>query len=237
MKLYAIGDAHGCFKELQDLMDLIFDDIGDDNAKIVFLGDYIDRGPMSCQVVDYLNSLRTSGPIGIEFVFLKGNHEDMLIEGELNRTSREQSDMFWYNGGHQTKQSYDDYNMKFEDHRDFYESLERYHRHEDFFFVHAGINPNSKTIEEATERAYWSNDGLLWDRVWNDYDGEFPENVFVVTGHTPAPEVKFNKNKVNIDTGCVFGREWSEEYGKLTAIRLDGRTEKEIKVFQAKRRF
>lgn len=236
VKLYAVGDIHGCFAELQELMYLVFLDIGSDQAKVVFLGDYVDRGPDSAKVVDYLNDLRLSGPEGIEFVFLKGNHEDMLIQGVLNKNNRDQTDMFYYNGGIATIESYKDTNLIFEDHREFYESLKRYHRHGEFFFVHACLPP-LPTIEEATKESFWGDDPLLWERIYNKFDGEFPENAFVIHGHTPVPEVKFNKNQVNIDTGCVFGKEHSEQYGRLTAVRLEGRTPEEIKIMQVRKKF
>lgn len=238
MKLYAIGDIHGCYKELIELLDLIYADIGENDAKIIFLGDYVDRGPDSALVVDHLNKLRLSEIKNIEYIFLKGNHEDMLIKAVLEPSNRDDYDMFWFNGGTSTKRSYDDNNFIFKDHKDFYYSLKRYYRHEDFVFVHAGLSP-SKTFEMAVEEGFsWMNDDpLLWSRSWVDYDGEFPDNVFVVHGHTPVAQVTFNKNQINIDTGCVFGKEYSEQYGQLTAIRLDGRTESEIKIFQVRRKF
>lgn len=236
MKLYAIGDIHGCFNELEELMELIIKDIGRDTAKIVFIGDYVDRGPDSALVVDSLNQLRLNGLEGIEFVFLKGNHEDMLINAIFETPSRDDYDMFWFNGGSATKQSYDDNNFIFKDHEEFYRSLVRYHQHEDFFFVHAGLAP-AKTLDRAIDNFVAGFDALIWAREWNDYDGEFPDNVFVVHGHTPVANVDFHKNQVNIDTGCVFGKQHSENYGQLTAVRLDGRTKEEIKVIQVKRKF
>lgn len=236
MKLYGVGDIHGCYQELLKLMNLVFEDIGDDEAKIVFLGDYVDRGPDSALVVDYLDQFRISEEKNIEFVFLKGNHEDMLIQGVLNKTSRDQSDIFYYNGGDATMRSYQDNNFILEDHRGFYETLERYHRHGDFFFVHAGLS-HSVSIEEAIKESFWYDDPLLWERAYNNHEGEFPENVFVVHGHTPVPDVFFLPNQINIDTGCVFGKSHSEQYGVLTAVRLDGRTKDEIKLIQVRKRF
>jgi serine/threonine protein phosphatase 1 len=236
MKLYAVGDIHGCFDEFHDLFDLILADIGSDKAKVVFLGDYIDRGPKSAQVVEFLNQLRENGPTGIEFIFLKGNHEDMLIKAMFEQSTIDDLDMFYYNGGHATKDSYDREDLIFWDHEDFYRSLERYHRHDDFFFVHAGLAPTD-TIQKAIDNFVFDYDPLLWAREWNTHDGKFPENVFVVHGHTPVPAVYFRKNQLNIDTGCVFGKEHSEQYGQLTAVRLDGRTPEEIKVIQVKRKF
>lgn len=235
-KLYAVGDIHGCYNELKELMDKILVDIGNDAAKIVFLGDYVDRGPDSAKVVDFLDSLRTSGPSGIEFVFLRGNHEDMLINAVLEKPTKDDLELFYMNGGFQTRQSYEDNNFIFKDHEEFYRSLERYHRDGDFFFVHAGLAP-ALTMEKALNQYVFGYDALFWAREWNEHDGEFPENVFIVHGHTPVAEVDFHANQINIDTGCVFGKAHSENYGLLTAVRLDGRTKEQIKVLQVKRKF
>lgn len=235
IKLYAVGDIHGCFDELNELMELIIEDIGEDDAKVVFLGDYIDRGPSSALVVDSLNQLRIDGLPGIEFVFLKGNHEDMLMKAVFESASKEDVGNFYWNGGFQTEESYKSSNFIFSDHKEFYYSLDRYHRHGDFFFVHAGLSP-AQTMGKALNNYVYDYDALIWAREWNDHDGEFPENVFVVHGHTPVPDVKFLKNQINIDTGCVYGKPYSEEYSKLTAVRLDGRTKEEIKVIQVQRK-
>lgn len=239
MKLYAIGDIHGCYREMLDLLDLIREDCGDDDCKIVFVGDYVDRGPDSAMVVQHLVSLRANPEPGSEFVFLKGNHEDMLIKAWSGEGTRDDKDMFYYNGGYKTKASYEELNLIYKDHETFYNSLPRYHRHEDFFFVHAGLAPLvDKKIEEATEFYSWlDHDPCLWSRSWNDHDGEFPEGVFVVHGHTPVPDVTFHTNQVNIDTGCVFGKPDRVGYGLLTAVRLDGRTREEIQVLQVKRKY
>lgn len=239
-KLYAVGDIHGCYEELGDLFELIIEDIGDSyydsKHKIVFFGDYIDRGPDSAKVIQYLQEINSIFSKQIDFVFLKGNHEDMLINAVFDRKSPEDEGMFYYNGGTQTKKSYEDNNLIYKDHETFYKSLERYHRHGDFFFVHAGLAPTD-TLDKAINSYVAGYDSLLWAREWNDHDAEFPENVFVIHGHTPVPQVQFNKNQVNIDTGCIYGSERYEEYGQLTAVRLDGRTKEEIKVIQVRRKF
>lgn len=237
MKLYAMGDIHGCYEEFSELIYKILDDVDGQSSKLVFLGDYVDRGPNSAGVVDFLNDLRLSSTHPhMEYVFLKGNHEDMLIKGVLDKSNREQADMFYWNGGTATMESYKNNNLILEDHRSFYESLERYHRHGDFFFVHAGLPP-ADTMEVALKNYSWiDDDPCLWSRAWNDHDGVFPDNVFVIHGHTPVPEIDYRPNQINIDTGCVFGYRENIGYGQLTAVRLDGRTKEEIKVFQVKRK-
>lgn len=230
--LYAIGDIHGCFNALNNILKAIHNDRQGDPAKVVFLGDYVDRGPDSALVVDHLNWLKTKNPDAeVEYVFLKGNHEDMLIDDNFGNSG-------WggyiMNGGRQTNQSYVQENLTLKDHIEFYRGLERFHRHGEFLFVHAGIpGIADRTIAEVTIQTQ-VDDHLIWDRQWTTHDGEFPENVFVIHGHTPVPSVVYNKNQINIDTGCVFGKKYSEEYGLLTAIRLDGRTPEEITLFQVR---
>src|SRR5215217_38439 len=131
-KLYAVGDIHGCFDELDELFGLLLYDIGKDKAKIVFLGDYVDRGPKSALVVDFLDRVRKTKLPNIEVVFLKGNHEDMLMKAIFESPTRDDLDMYYLNGGFQTEQSYQDNNFIYADHKEFYYSLERYHRHGDF---------------------------------------------------------------------------------------------------------
>lgn len=236
MKLYAIGDIHGCFDEMHELILLIEEDANLEPAKIVFLGDYVDRGHDSAKVVDYLIRLREKSRPDLEFIFLKGNHEDMLIKAILDKPTSDDLDMFYYNGGYNTKDSYERENLIFKDHEQFYRSLKRYHREGDFFFVHAGLAP-TKIMEKALDDFMFEYDPLLWAREFNKHDGEFPENVFVVHGHTPVPQIDFRPNQLNIDTGCVFGKVHSEQYGQLTGVRLDGRTKNEIKVFQVRKKF
>ncbi len=96
-KIFAIGDIHGCYDRLKTLMGKIpIDGLRD---TLVFIGDYIDRGPNSVEVVDYLIQLKNRVP---ETIFLKGNHEDML-DKFLNGADRFN---YLLNGGQQTLDSY-----------------------------------------------------------------------------------------------------------------------------------
>ena len=214
-KLYAVGDIHGCSLALIRLMNLIEEDRAGAPAKIVFLGDYIDRGPDSPGVIQHLIDLKNSTKTPeVEYVFLKGNHEVLLFgywagDNHLGQT-------FIYNGGYQTISQYDAQDYTMGKHRaEFFEDLELFHRDGDFFFVHAGIDPFVPLNEQEEET-------MIWDRSHVKYTGMYPENVFVVHGHTPVDEFTIFGNQMNIDTGCVFGKQYSE-YGKLTAVRLDDR--------------
>lgn len=238
-RLYAIGDIHGCYDEMHELLLLIEEDANLQPTKIVFLGDYVDRGPDSAMVIDYLIRYKERARPNLKLIFLKGNHEDMLMKACFGKPTLQDEDMFYYNGGYATKLSYEKENLIFKDHEEFYNSLERYHRHGDFFFVHAGLNPTASTFPQDLDRnvKYYEYDPLIWDRAWNNYDGVYHDNLFVVHGHTPVQEIHYLPNQINIDTGCVFGKEHSDKYGQLTGVRLDGRTKEEIKVFQVRKKF
>ena len=200
--IFAVGDIHGQFDMLSKLMDKVDIDYGSDT--LVFLGDYIDRGPDSFQVVDYLVDLkkRHSG-----IVFLKGNHEEMFdnyLAGQDRLT-------FLYNGGQQTLDSYMLRPRESEtplipaEHLDFFRSLRLYHETDGYIFVHAGLKKRVSLDKQRPE-------DLLWIRkkfIETNYNFGKP----VVFGHTPLPEPLLQRNKIGIDTGAVYGN-------KLTCVRL-----------------
>jgi len=201
-KIFAIGDIHGSFDRLQDLMQKIPVDFANDT--LVFIGDYIDRGPGSVEVVEYLLDLkkRVSGAI-----FLKGNHEDML-EKYLDGTDR-----FTYllNGGQNTLDSYlskTDRSGSFPippDHMEFFKSLRLYYETEAYIFVHAGLRPKVPLASQETEDLLWIRDKFIYSK----YNFGKP----VVFGHTPLEKPLVEPNKIGIDTGAVYGN-------ALTCVQL-----------------
>ena len=201
-KIFAIGDIHGCFEQLVVLMKKIPIDFEQDT--LVFMGDYIDRGPKSVEVVDFLINLQKRVP---DIIFLKGNHEDMLLK-YLNGTDR-----FTYllNGGQQTLDSYlnrSGYSSNHPippEHMRFYKSLRLTYETEDYYFVHAGLRPKVPIEDQASEDMLWIRDKFLHSR----YDFGKP----VVFGHTPLGEPMVESNKIGIDTGAVFGN-------TLTCVQL-----------------
>ena len=193
-KIFAIGDIHGSYDRLKKLMDKIPIDFSRDT--LVFIGDYIDRGPHSVEVVDYLMQLKNRVP-GV--IFLKGNHEDMLdkfINGD---------DRFTYllNGGQQTLDSYltkpvqSDFYPIPPDHMDFFKSLRLFYETEEFIFVHAGLRPRVPLESQNTEDLLWIRDKF----VSSKYD--FGKRV--IFGHTPLKKPLVEPNKIGIDTGAVYG--------------------------------
>ncbi len=201
-KIFAIGDIHGSFDRLQDLMQKIPIDFANDT--LVFIGDYIDRGPASVEVVDYLLDLKKRVP-GI--IFLKGNHEDML-EKYLDGTDR-----FTYllNGGQNTLDSYlskTDRSDSFPiptDHIEFFKSLRLYYETAAYIFVHAGLRPKVPLASQETEDLLWIRDKFIYSK----YNFGKP----VVFGHTPLEKPLVEPNKIGIDTGAVYGN-------ALTCVQL-----------------
>ena len=201
-KIFAIGDIHGSFDRLQELMQKIPIDFTEDT--LVFIGDYIDRGPGSVEVVNYLIDLKKRVP---EIIFLKGNHEDML-EKYLDG-----SDRFTYllNGGQNTLDSYlskTNSSNSFPippDHMEFFQSLRLYYETEDYIFVHAGLRPKVRLESQEAEDLLWIRDKFIYSK----YNFGKP----VVFGHTPLEKPLVEPNKIGIDTGAVYGN-------ALTCVQL-----------------
>lgn len=209
--LYCIGDIHGCLTQLKTLMEMIEDDAGHRDAKIVFVGDYIDRGPDSKGVVDFLINLKNSK--NREYIFLKGNHEDMMMDPYGQRD-------WWYNGGKQTMDSYrcESFRLFPEDHQEWFKNLRTYYQYGRFVFVHAGLDPSLK-LEDQSEHS------MLWNRKYVGYNGEYEGGYFVTYGHTPLSDIIRCNNGAGIDTGCVFDDAdlltGEKAEGKLSAIRIE----------------
>jgi serine/threonine protein phosphatase 1 len=217
MACFVIGDIHGCLAELSCLVENLPLKPSD---RVVFLGDYIDRGPDSKGVVSYLLDLAKS--TDYELIYLKGNHEDMFLS-YLGLAGR-YGEMFLANGGYATLASYgaapagmSQPNARAKipaEHVEFLLALKNYSVEGSFLCVHAGIHP-------AKPLGAQSPTDLLWIR------NEFISNSHslpytVIFGHTPQREVFFDlPSKIGIDTGVVYG-------GRLSCIELEEKTQFQI---------
>lgn len=223
MRLYAIGDIHGRDDLLAQLLALIAADAKGRSAKrntLIFLGDYVDRGLQSREVLD-----RLTGDLipGFERVFLKGNHEQALLQflgdAAFGRTWK-------YYGGLETLHSYGIKELTLsDDPADFERARERFnevlpesHRHfletlplsvefGDYFFTHAGVRPGISLHRQIEEDLLWIRDDFL------ESGSSFGK--VVVHGHTPKEEVVFRSNRIGVDTGAYMT-------GVLTALVLEG---------------
>lgn len=200
MRTLAIGDIHGCLKSLTTLADYVgFCPTGD---TIVTLGDYIDRGPDSKGVIDYLIELRKTH----QLITLKGNHEAMILD------SRHYYDdlMNWLlNGGIETLTSFNA--VEFEDvpqtYWDFLQSLETYHETEAHILVHAGLTPDLPLKEQPEQTMLW----LRFNETEPHQSGKT-----VICGHTPQRPAKpaVKPHSICIDSGACNG-------GWLTCLDID----------------
>lgn len=222
--VWSIGDIHGRLDLLVPLVEEIRTDLADTTAQrkvVVFLGDYIDRGPQSREVIQLLVGLARDSEI--EWRFLKGNHEEAILKFLENPTD---GGKWCEYGGDATLRSYGlripqvlhraemwehlaaDLNHKVTvEERTFLEGLELSVSIGDYFFAHAGARPG-----ELLERQTASD--LMWiRRTFLDSELEF-ERV-VVHGHTPVSEVYLDHRRIGIDTKAY-------ESGVLSALRLSG---------------
>lgn len=202
----AIGDIHGCLNSLQALLKKLE---AYPDATLIFIGDYIDRGSKSMQVVEYLIEFRNQR----ECIFLRGNHEQMLLDAlDYNDGS-----MWIRNGGDTTLQSYNLSleNISFpESHLEFYKNTKLFYETETHFFVHAGVPADITLKESIADPKHYHT--FLWGR---DHINAFetPWEKTIVFGHTPMPNPIRRPKMLGIDTGCVYNK---LGYGKLTAVVL-----------------
>lgn len=210
MKKYvAIGDIHGCGKTLQKLLEKLkpYED-----RTMVFMGDYIDRGPNSKLAIDLAIEMGQKQ----ECIYLRGNHEVMMIDAFKNNYAGH----WTRNGGLQTMISLGIKNIQAEmpePYNDFIYNSVYYYDTPDFFFIHGGIPPMI-TIEDfihsnEIESGLWERSHLHASKV----NWEKP----VVFGHSPLEEPILDEMIIGTDTGCVFHN--MPKLGKLSAVLLPER--------------
>ena len=212
-RIFAIGDIHGCISKLENIIDRI--DLDAQNDTLVFIGDYIDRGPDSKGVVDFVLELRESIN---QVICLLGNHEQMFLDYLHDKNFNKE--IFLVNGGGNTISSYGvietSEGIKVdvpESHMQFFTSLLPYYETDDYIFVHAGLRPNIPLEKQSIEDLIW----IRHEFINSSYDF----GKIVIFGHTLFSQPLIEPNKIGIDTGAVYG-------GKLTCIQLP-----EVKIYQA----
>ena len=220
-RVYAVGDVHGRADLLDELLGAIRTDCdrrGRAKTILVFLGDYIDRGPQSAEVVERLRTLKLSG---IRPVYLCGNHEEVLLR-LLAGDSGLVDDWLRF-GGAECIASYglDPEAVKEmgrtealarirtavpRDHHKFLQSLGDTFLVGDYLFVHAGIRPGIALDEQSQQDLRWIREPFL--------DTEDAHGFVVVHGHTISEQVEIRSNRIGIDTGAY-------RTGVLTALGLE----------------
>lgn len=221
--IYAIGDVHGCFCEMLEAEARIRDDFGQsgDEALIVYLGDYVDRGPEAASVLDHLTSDHGDG---LARITLCGNHDDAFLHFIRDPVEW----MYWLGpnfGGEATLVSYginlDD--IRWQDigsaalsarlrriipprHIMFLAGLPIFLVAGDYLFVHAGLRPGISLAMQEDEDLLWIREPFL--SVGSGLA------LTAVHGHTPCAIPEFAPGRIGIDTGCFAT-------GRLTVLKVD----------------
>jgi serine/threonine protein phosphatase 1 len=221
-RAYVVGDIHGRLDLLDHLLAKIDEDLKTRPARktlLVFVGDLIDRGPHSAQVIERLRTYRRAG---VRTIFLLGNHEEVLLR--ILRGDRALIASWLRFGGLQCLESYGVNARELarrkshdalatiqravpQEHVQFLESFMDTCRFGDYLFVHAGIRPGVELEQQSQTDLRWIREPFLFD--------ETDHGFTVVHGHTIAPAVEERANRIGIDTGAY-------RTGVLTALVIDG---------------
>jgi serine/threonine protein phosphatase 1 len=239
MRVYAIGDIHGCIDELKDMLKLIKKDLKEHpvkNHRIIFVGDYVDRGPDSKAVIDRLIKMREKGH---NVTFLRGNHEEKLITAFTAIDRRNMSGFIKYGGpetlasygltgkavdrilgSNPSKKDYEKFSSEVRSHLgkthvEFLTSLPTSTIEGDYFFCHAGVNPRASFDIQRDYDLIWMREPFLsWGK---------PLEKVVVHGHTPRQRIGEHPHRINVDTSCVYGN-------LLTAAVLEDKSQRYLHV-------
>jgi serine/threonine protein phosphatase 1 len=222
VRIYAVGDIHGRLDLLDRLLAIVDADDrdrGGGDTRLVFLGDYVDRGPASAGVVERLAALGRERP---GTCFLAGNHEEVMLRAIAGEPAMLRA--FCRIGGRDTLLSYGVDAAAYERmgydevaavmmaavpaaHLAFLNGLADRETLGDYLFVHAGVDPAVPLDEQRTQDLRWIRAPFL------DHRG--PLGKVVVHGHTIRPDVEYRPHRIGIDTGAY-------ETGRLTALGLEG---------------
>jgi serine/threonine protein phosphatase 1 len=218
----AVGDVHGRLDLFERLWSQIESAARLSAARqrtLVFLGDYVDRGLQSRQLIDRL----LAGFPGFETIFLKGNHDETLLQflddpklGEVWRNFGGIETLRSYGVQHKPGSDWAQTRADFAasipaEHLDFFRSLQMYHACGDFLFVHAGVRPGLALEHQSEHDMLWIRDEFLTSTM--------SFGRIVVHGHTPERQPVLRANRIGIDTGAYMT-------GVLTALLLEGSTQK-----------
>ncbi len=234
--IYAVGDVHGYLEQLDWAIDLIERD-GGKEARIVFLGDLVDRGPDSRKVID---RLMAGIEAGRDWTVMRGNHDEVFknfLESGVADHPRIRPGIDWFHervGGLATLASYgvEDLDRPLEElwkdaqervpqrHLDFLKSRPFSKEIGQFLFVHAGIRPGVKLDRQDPQDMIWIRNEFL--------DFEEPHPWLVVHGHTHRPTAEHHGNRVNLDSGAGYGQPITAavfEDGRVWTLTPQGREE------------
>ena len=225
-QVFAVGDIHGCRELLQKIHNKILAISKDIKGQklLIYLGDYIDRG---ADIKGTIQTLIDFQPENLKQVFLLGNHEQMLLDFIAGKRN---SLYIWLgNGGLETLESYGidmnsyiDHSMELKDeelirkkftrllpfsHKNFFNQLILNYEWGNYFFVHAGINPDLPIEKQEKET-------MLWTREKNFFNPKMTCSKIIVHGHTPVEKIEKYPFRINLDTGSFYS-------GKLSCLKIE----------------
>lgn len=208
---YVISDLHGEYNKFLDMLKLIN---FQDTDTMWILGDIIDRGEKSLEILEYVMCHKN-------IHLLKGNHEQMYIDSYLNNDTA----LWFYNGGSTTWKQLMTKELSYQDSMyNYLSKLPLYHIHDNFILSHAGLyypeNYNNLSLRDFLD--IQEEDTLLWSRDNINNEKQFKDYISIV-GHTPTPSITnipkqniiHTKGTIYIDCGATF------KQGKLACLRLD----------------
>ena len=204
-----VGDIHGCYREAEALISGLQEKgkYIPETDRLIFIGDYIDRGDNPRLAVKYVRGLQEK--YGDKVIALKGNHEDMmqdhLLCGDRNWT---------YNGNDPTLRSYQGHKEDFENDLLWIDSLPLYYEDDYFIYVHAGIDKDKPMDQQLDDTLLWARQEFYGDPRAYGKKVVFGHTPTLALGEGPTPLWFNDGNDIDIDTGCVFG-------GKLTALIIE----------------
>jgi serine/threonine protein phosphatase 1 len=209
-RLFAISDIHGCFDTFYDL--IVTKIKLEKSDKLVLLGDYIDRGNKSREVIDFIIDLIEKG---FNIIPLAGNHESMLVDSFKDSLSLP---LWLMNSGESTLESFGLTDVTLIDPRyiRFFNSLQYFYISEKIVFVHAGFN-------DSAADPFNDIKGMIWE-CHQSYTNQKLNKFLIIHGHRPKTidqvlqRINSGSRVIPIDTGCVYGREMG--YGYLTALEV-----------------
>lgn len=225
MKYFVVGDIHGCMDKLTQVLSFW----KKDEERLVFLGDLVDRGPDSLDVILKVMDLR----VNHDAIVLKGNHEDLFLN--WLKAPDDESDLYLNQGGAQTIDSFFGKRVayqqspsqlakyiqeNFSEEIDCLSSMKLFHETEKHIFVHAGVDLHMKDWKNTNEKLFnWIRNPFIY--------GKNETGKTIIFGHTPTRTIHPDKvddvwyspchTKIGIDGGAVFG-------GKLHALRINEET-------------
>ena len=219
MKTFVIGDIHGCYRELMALYKSL--PINPKKDRVIFLGDYVDRGPDSNKVVQQMMEWEKLYP---HWVFLYGNHEDLMLDVLMYKGRVYDSyHLWWGQGGKETTESYIPKDLSIykralvrpedvipKDHIEWLASRPRYFEDENYIYVHAGLSPKLNPDQCDPSTLIWIRDEFI--------NSNYDWGKKVIFGHTAMADFRpiIKDNKIGLDTAP------NAPTGGLTALQLPG---------------